>query len=185
LSEEQHEQSERLLFIGAKRALIGGILAGGIVIAGQFLVGQIYSGTEARRLLEAVVPSSRAVGTSVVGASATILALMLTMLSLGRHATSRLEATFFKRIERIGLLSTIGMSAGILLLLLLNIPLQESQELPGSWYTIVYYALIASTAGVSGLLIAIVLMLYNAMQTLVKVLRAGLNAPNKPKGSQS
>jgi hypothetical protein len=178
---ERQKESERLLFIGAKRALVGGILAGGVTIGGQLLVGQIYGGTEARRLLEAVVPSARAVGTGVVGASATVLALMLTMISLSRHATSRLEATFFKRIERIGFLSTTAMAVGILLLLLLNIPLQESQELPASWYTIVYYALIAITASVSGLLIAIVLMLYNAMQSLVRVLRS--TAPTDPGGS--
>ena len=135
-------------------------------------MGQIYSGTEARQFLEAVVPSSRAVGTSVVTASATILALMLTMISLSRQATSQLEATFFKRIERIGLLSTTAMVSGILLLLILSIPLQESKNLPNSWYTIVYYTLIVITAAVTGLLVAIVLMLYNAMQSLVKVLRS-------------
>jgi hypothetical protein len=52
----RRKESEHLLFIGAKRALIGGLIAGGVVLGGQFLVGRIYSGTEARRLMEAVVP---------------------------------------------------------------------------------------------------------------------------------
>ena len=171
--QEQKAEDEAVLFIGAKRALIGGLLAGGIAIAGQYLVGRVYSGTEARRLLEAFVPSARAVGTAAVTGSATILALMLTMISLSRHATSQLESVFFKRVERIGLLSTISLATGVLLLLVLTIPLQESDNLPGSWYSIVYYVLIALTAAVSALLITTVLMLYNAMQSLIKVLRHG------------
>lgn len=168
-AEARREQSEEILFIGAKRALIGGILAGGVAIGGQFLVGQIYSGTEARSFLTALVPSARAVGTGVVSASATIMALMLTMVGLGRRATRDLGDRFFKRIERIGLLSTIGLSAGVLQLLILTIPLQESQKLPASWFTIVYYALMTLTAAISGLMVAIVLMLFNAMQSLIKV----------------
>ena len=171
-STENEQQSQHLLFIGAKRALIGGLLAGGVAIAGQYMMGRIYSGTEARQLLEAVIPSARSLGTSVVTASSTILALMLTMISLSRHATSGLEVTFFKRIERIGLMSTAGLVAAMLLLLFLSIPIQESQQLPSSWYSIVYYILITFTAAVTGLLVAIVLMLYNAMQSLVNVVRS-------------
>lgn len=171
-STEKQQQSQHLLFIGAKRALIGGLLAGGIAIIGQYLVGRIYSGTEARQLLEAVIPSARSLGTSVVTASSTILALMLTMISLSRHATSALEVTFFKRVERIGLMSAAGLVAAMLLLLFLSIPIQESQQLPTSWYSIVYYTLITFTAAVTGLLVSIVLMLYNAMQSLVNVVRS-------------
>lgn len=169
-SKEKSQEGERILFVGAKRALVGGLLAGGVAIAGQLLVGQIYGGTEARRFLEAMIPSSRYVGSGVVTASATILALMLTMLSLSRHATSSLESTFFRRVEQIGLLSTIGLIAGVLLLLLLSIPIEESQQLPSSWYSFVYYFFIALTAGVAGTLVTIVLMLYNALKTMITVL---------------
>jgi len=71
------EQRQHLLFIGAKRALVGGLLAGGGAIAGQYLMGRIYSGTEARQPLEAVNPSACSLGTSVVTASSTILASCL------------------------------------------------------------------------------------------------------------
>lgn len=168
--ETENQEGQRLLFIGANRALIGGLLAGGITLVGQYLVGRIYSETEARRLIEAVVPASRSVGTSVVTASSTILALMLTMIGLSRHATNRLQQSFFKRIERIGLLSATTLISAILLLLFLSIPLQESDQLPTSWYSIVYYLIITFTATVTGLLVSVVLMLYNAMKSLVNVL---------------
>jgi hypothetical protein len=168
---QKRQKSEHVLFLGAKRALVGSLLAGGIAFLGHLLVGRVYSGTEARSLLEAMVPSARSTGTAVVTASGTILALMLTMLSISRDATSKLEAVFFQRVERIGLLSTIALISSILLMLMLSIPLQESNNLPGSWYSIVYYVLIALTAAVSGLLVAIILMLYNALQSLIEVLR--------------
>ncbi|MDQ4076029.1 MAG: hypothetical protein M3220_07260 [Chloroflexota bacterium] len=168
---QQRQQSEHILCVGAKQALIGALLAAGVAIGGQLIVGQVYSGTEARRLLEALIPSARSVGTGVVSASATILALMLAMLSLSRHATSQLDMLFFKRVQQIGLLSTGALAAGILLLLLLSIPLQESKNLPAGWYSTVYYLLVALTAAVAALLVAIVLMLYNALQSLIHVLR--------------
>lgn len=179
-----------ILYATAKRAAIGGAIAGGVVLIGQWAVGRVYSGAEARQLLDAFVPSARAVGTGSITASTTILALMLTMLSLSRHATSRLEEMFFERVERIGLLSTIGLAASVLLLLLLTVPLQESQKLPQAWYTYVYYALIGLVAGVAALLVATVLMLYSAMQSLIRVLgpsrgSASSRAPTQTSGSAS
>jgi hypothetical protein len=172
-AESQQEHGEHILFVGAKRALIGGLLAGGVALAGQWFVGQIYSGTEARSLLEAMASSARSVGSSVVTASGTILALMLTMLSLTRQANSNFDRVFFKRIEHIALLSTISLASGTLILLFLSIPIQESQKVPSSWFSIVYYVLIILLGGVGGLLVAIVLMLYNAVQSLIQVLQPG------------
>ncbi len=164
------QQGEQALFVGVKRALIGGVLAAGVTLVGQWFVGQIYSGTEARSLVEAMVPAARSVGSSVVTASGTILALMLTMLSLTNQANSSFDRIFYHRIERIGLLSTIALAMGILLLLFLSIPVQESKDVPNSWFSAVYYVLIALTAGLAGLLVAIVLMLLNAITSLIKVL---------------
>ncbi len=168
-----NQQGEQILFVGAKRALFGGLLAAGVAAGGQWFVGQVYSGTEARNLLEAMLPSARSVGSAVVTAAGTILALMLTMLSLTNQAKSSFDRVFYQRVERIGLLSTIALAMGTLLLLFLSIPLQESQQVPSSWYSYVYYVVIALTASLAGLLVAIVLMLYNAMTSLIQVLRPG------------
>ena len=119
------------------------------------------------------MPSARAVGSAIVTAAGTILALMLTMLSLTNQARSSFDRIFYQRVERIGLLSTIALAMGTLLLLFLSIPIQESQQVPSSWYSYVYYVVIALTASLSGLLVAIVLMLYNAMTSLIQVLRPG------------
>lgn len=172
----QDKTGEQILFIGAKRALIGGLLATGVALGGQWFVGQIYSGSEALKLVNALVPAARSVGSSVVTASGTILALMLTMLSLTSQASSNFDRIFYHRIQRIGLLSTIALAAGILLLLFLSIPVQESDAVPSTWFGFVYYLLIVLTAGLAGLLVAIVLMLFNALTSLIKVLSPSRSA---------
>lgn len=174
-----HQQAgEQTLFVGVKRALVGGVLAAGVALAGQWFVGQVYSGTEARSLVDALVPAARSVGSSVVTASGTILALMLTMLSLTSQASTTFDRVFYHRIRRIGFLSTIALSSGILLLLFLSIPVQESNAVPSSWFRVVYYVLSVLTAGLAGLLVAIVLMLFNAMTSLIKVL--SMTKPSEP-----
>ncbi|MEO8072204.1 MAG: hypothetical protein ABI686_03050 [Acidobacteriota bacterium] len=76
-SDEQHK-SEHILFFGSEKAVYRGILAAAIALGGQWLVGQVYNSYEAQQLLETVASSSRYLGTSIVTASATIIALMLT-----------------------------------------------------------------------------------------------------------
>lgn len=165
-------KSEHELFVGTKKALFGGVLAGAIALSGQMLVGQVYSGWEARKLLESVVSSTLYFGSAVISGSVTILALMLTMLSLTSNMDSEFDSVFFKRIKRIGLLSTIILIAGVLLMLFLSLPIEESKaNLPNSWYEIIYYVLITYIAGLSGLIVGVVLMLFNAITSLIDVVK--------------
>lgn len=159
------------LFLGSKRAVIGGLLAAVIALFGQWLLGQVYSGYEARRFLEAMSSSARYLGNSIVTASATILALMLTLISLVDQADRTFERSFFKRVERIGFLAAIELIGGILLLLFLSIPFSESDEVPGVWFTALYYFLIVFLALLSGLLVAIVLMLLNTITSTIEAIR--------------
>lgn len=167
-SKSEH-QGEHSLFLGSKKAVLGGLIAGVVALIGQYLVGQVYSGWEARRLLESVMSSALYFSSSVVTAAATILALMLTMLGLTSNAATEFDSIFYKRIQRIGLLTTICLIAGILLLLFLSIPVQESDQVPPSWFKIIYYVLISFISGLSGLVVGIVLMLLNSINGLIKV----------------
>lgn len=173
---KQREGADSLL-MGARWALAGGVLAAIVALSGQWLVGQISSGWEARAMLESALPSARALGTSVVTASSTILALMLTMLGLTRQANTDFDMRFYRRIEHTGLLSSISLSGAILLLLFLSVPLQEKLEISPHWYTTIYYVVISLTAALAGLLVSIVFMLFNAMTSLIGVLRPGPNPP--------
>lgn len=170
LSKSEHK-GEHILFFGSKYALVGGIIAGSIALAGQWMVGQVYSGWQAHKLLESVISAGLYFGGAIVTGSATILALMLTMLGVTRQTNSEFDAIFFKRIERIGKLSTISFIAGVLLLLFLSVPVQKSDEVPTSWYTAIYYILTSFIAILSGLIVTIVLMLFNAIESVINTLK--------------
>ena len=134
------------------------------------MIGQIYSGFEARQLLETMIPTTRTLCFAIITASSTILALMLTLLSLTNQVDSDFDQTFYRRVERIGLLSTITLITAILLLLFINLPLQESDDLPGSWFTAIYYVIITFSAAIAGMLVAVVLMLFTTISGLIDVI---------------
>ena len=167
--------AHRASLVGTKKALIGGVIAAVIALSAQWLVGQIYSGLEARRLLEGMISSALFFGSSIVTGSATILALMLTMLGLTNSWDNDFSPLFFKRIERIGLLATVSLIGGVILLLFLSVPVKESDDLPSSWFTTIYYILIAYIAVLSGLIVGVVLMLFNAITSLIDVVRPSLD----------
>lgn len=156
------------LFISDMWALFGGILTAIIALVGQWFIGRNYSGEQAQYLLQAINNSALWLGGSVVTASATILALMLTMLSLSDSTKIDFDKVFFRRIEQIGLMTTISLAGGILLLLFLSIPLQASKNVPNQSFTIIYYILIVVLALLAGLLITVVLMLLNAIRSLIE-----------------
>ncbi|HEX6280227.1 MAG TPA: hypothetical protein VFZ49_09475 [Pyrinomonadaceae bacterium] len=174
-SHKKKSLARRASFVGTKKALTGGVIAGAIALTAQWLMGQIYSGWEARRLLGAVISSALFFGSSVVTGAATILALMLTMLGLTKSWDDDFDALFFKRIERIGLVATISLILGVLLLLFLSIPIQESDDVPSSWFTTIYYILISYIAVLSGLIVGVVLMLFNAISSLIDAVRPSID----------
>lgn len=163
------------LYIGSRRALLGGILTAAVALGGQWMVGQVYSGYEARQLLESLNSAALFLGSSVVTASATILALMLTLLSLTDQTDSDFDNDFYHRIKRIGLMATVAFSGGMILLLFLSVPIKESDNVPSRWFTIIYYILITFSAVLSGLLVSLVLMLFNAVTSLIDVVRPSVN----------
>ena len=167
---ENQNQSEKKKFSLTKTALVGGIFTAGVTICGQWLIGMIYSGFEARRLLETMIPTTRTLCFAIITASSTILALMLTLLSLTNQVDSDFDATFYRRVERVGLLSTITLITSILLLSFINMPLQESNDLPSSWFTTIYYLVIGFSAGIAGLLVAVVLLLFTTISGLIDVI---------------
>lgn len=175
----EEKRGESNLFVGSHRAIYGGVIAGGIALGGQWLLGSIYSGYEARQFLESMSSSARYFGSAVVTASATILALMLTILSLTAQSDDDFDKVFFLRIERIGKLATTALIGGIILLLLLSIPLKEADNVPGSWFMVMYYVLMTFLAVLAGLLISIVLMLQNAMGSLISIIRPSAEKEEK------
>lgn len=154
-------------FVGFKKSLIGGIVAGSIAIISQILIGRVYHGWEAKRLFDAVTTSSRYLDSAAAGGSSTIIALMLTMLSMGRNKKIKVESEFFKRIKTITLFSTIALISAVIQLQIFSMPLTEAKNADGNIFNYLYYFMIVYVAFIAGLMVSIILMLMDAVNTLI------------------
>lgn len=88
-----------------KRALYGGVIATFIAGFGAFILGDL-SGYEAKVLLKSSLPVINTLSNTIVLASATILALLLTLLSVSSSSDSRLKDEHYKQVLRIARIDT-------------------------------------------------------------------------------
>lgn len=130
-------------------------------------------GAEAARLLEAIIPTSRLFCSSILTVSATILALMLTMISLGCNVDMNLADAHYERIIKIAFFDAILFAAAAIMFVLHCAPVYESDKIPSWWYPSIYYGVLAMSALLSGGAVAIVTMLYLAVKDLTEVIGMG------------
>lgn len=102
-----------------------------------------------------------------MGALATILALMLTLLSISMNAEKELRETFYKRIQQIAFYAMLSLIASAVFLVLHCIPVAKADELPDWWMPAVYYSMLSIAAGLAGATAAVVVMLYAAIRDLI------------------
>lgn len=167
---ESGESGANLAFTAdTKRAMIGGGVTAGIALIGMLIVN-VSSGSEARFLLQGMLPSLRFLCSAVMTATATILALMLTLLSFSNTQSRQLKSLHYDRVRQIAQVNSATFAAALVLLLLFSIPLAEASEVPANWYTVLYYIAVLYTASLGGALITVILMLYNAITDLIGVI---------------
>ncbi|MDX1612775.1 MAG: hypothetical protein R3300_00620 [Candidatus Promineifilaceae bacterium] len=155
-----------------KRAGIGGVVAALIALTGLLAVN-VSSGSEARFLLEGMLPSIRFLCSAVMTSTATVLALMLTLLSLSDTQGGKVKSVHYDRVRQIAQVDSVTFAAALILLLLVSVPLAETSEVPANWYSVFYYIAIFYTASLGGALITVVLMLYNAVTDLINIVHPG------------
>lgn len=155
--------------VDAKKALIGGTLAALTSLFGAWTVGTA-SGMETFELLQTSLQTARSFAGTITLALGNILALMLTLLSLSAATDIDLKWAHYLRVKQISWVTTYTLTASILIYLLLNIPLSESDGKTVPWFGYLYYATLASSSLLGGALISIVLMLYNAAKDIILVL---------------
>ncbi|MBK9050749.1 MAG: hypothetical protein IPL78_07485 [Chloroflexi bacterium] len=164
-----HELPKKVLIVDTRQAIIGGVLAALISMVGVILPGRITN-FEARGLLEAMMPSVHFLSSSVMTASATIMALMLTLLSLSQGARTNLRPIHYHRIQQIGFMDAIAFIGSVILLMFVSIPLNESQAVVPEWYSVLYYLLLIFAAALGGVVVTIVLSLYNVITSMILLL---------------
>lgn len=161
------EQQRETLKADGRRAAIGGCLAALTILGASWMIGQI-SGSEARYLLEAVLPNVRAFSGTMMLALITVLALMLTLLGLSTSTDTQLEWVHYQQIKQIAFVDMISFITTVLFYLLLNVPVQETDSGTLQWFYFLYYAALIISSILAGAVITVVLMLYNAVRNIIK-----------------
>ncbi|NNE12811.1 MAG: hypothetical protein HKN41_11280 [Ilumatobacter sp.] len=163
--ERPSEQSERRADL--KFAIAGGVAATVVGGGGMMIVGRA-SAFEARRLLESVLPTARFAASAYVAGGATILALMLTLITFSITDHRDFHVSHYRRIRDISLLAVAMIVSSVLLLMFLSFPIGEA-DVDRGWYVWVYYAVVTGGAVSGGIFITVVLMLYYAVRQLIGV----------------
>lgn len=163
------EQQKENLKADGRRAILGGCLAALTIMSASWMIGQI-SGSEARYLLETVLPSVRAFSGTMMLALITVLALMLTLLGLSTSTETQLNWVHYQRIKQIALVDMVTFIVAVLFYLLLNVPIQETDSGTLEWFHFLYYAALIISSLLAGAVITVVLMLYNAVNNIIEAI---------------
>ena len=121
-----------------KRAILGGIISLLVILLGTFLLGKL-SGYEAKILIKNSIAGLNTLCNTIALASATILALLLTLLSISSTSTSKLKKEHYMDVMRLAKADTAVFIASVIAFLLFNLPITESDNLPANWYSTIYY----------------------------------------------
>ncbi|MTI20993.1 hypothetical protein E1176_08160 [Fulvivirga sp. RKSG066] len=156
-----------------KRALAGGAISMIVILGGSLMLGKL-SGYEAKDLIQDSLSGLNTLCNTIVLASATILALLLTLLGLSANSQSRLKIVHYKNVLIIAKLDTAVFIAALTSFLIFNLPVTQSEQIPAHWYDGIYYAAIGLSSILSGALVVVVLMLFNTTDNIIKVVGFGM-----------
>lgn len=159
-----------------RAAVGGGAMAALVMGAIVVVVGSVNSG-QARVLLEASLPTTRFLASGVMTASATTLALMLTLLSLSTGVDRTLKRGHYERIRQIAFVDVVAFVGATLLLVVLVVPISDATEIPMRWYVGIYYGVSLLAAALGGVLVAVMLLLYAAVRDFILVIVGDDDSP--------
>lgn len=152
-----------------RHTLIGSVLTTALIASGVFISGRV-SPYEARELIENAMPSVRFLTSAVMTVTATILALMLTLISFSYTIDAQITGTFYQRIKLTALITTGTFIFATSLLVLCSVPISQSDSVPAGWYEAIYYSVISLSALLAGVLVSVAIMLYYAIRNLIALI---------------
>ncbi|WP_432410383.1 hypothetical protein [Rasiella sp. SM2506] len=155
-----------------KKSILGGGIATLFMGLAVFLLGNL-SGYEAKQLITSSLPGINMLCNTIVLASATILALLLTLLGISTGTKSRLKKAHYLQVLSIAKFDTILFVGALILFQIFNIPITEAENVETSWYKIIYWATIFFSSILSGMMITVILMLYTTVTNIIHIV--GLN----------
>lgn len=156
----------------SKRAITGGGISLLVILLGSFLMGKL-SGYEAKVLIQNSISGLNTLCNTIALASATILALLLTLLSISATADSKLKKAHYINVIHIAKLDTAVFIASVVAFLLFNLPITESENVPANWFNIIYYFSLGISSVLSAALIMVVIMLYDTVLSIITIVGLG------------
>ncbi|WP_375289476.1 hypothetical protein [Qipengyuania sp.] len=151
-------------------------LVGLVGLGARQAIGHVYSSGQAVDLLQSLSQSGLYLGSATATASATTLALMLTLVGMVRRSDEDFNAEIYRGIQRIATLSTASLVASLLLLLVLVFPVSEFDGIPAPWYPTLYQVLFGGTILVVALLAATVALVYRTVRHVIARVTPGEDA---------
>lgn len=148
-------------------ALAGGAFATGGVVAVVALVGRV-SAFEARRLVEGIKPTATFAASTYVGAGATVLALMASIIAFSLSHDTEFRRSHYRRLRVVAASTTALIIVALAQLTCLVVPIAGA-DAPDNGYLVLYWAIVGLGAIGAGLTVAIVLMLNYAVRGLVNL----------------
>ncbi len=159
-----------------KMPLYGGLLTAFFTGASVYLLGSI-SGFEAIRLIESTVPRISSLANTIILASATILALILTLLGISSASNSRLKKFHYQQVLSLARFASFLFIVSLIFYQLLNLPLTEAENIPSSWYSTIYWVILFTSSLLSGMMVTVILMLYNIINNIIIIVGLGEDHP--------
>ncbi len=156
-----------------KRAIAGGVVSTIIMGIGTYILGEV-SGYKAKELLSTSLAGINMLCNTVILGSSTILALMLPLLSLSMGSNSRLTKAHYGNVLMIAKFDTILIIVSVITFLMLNLPITESEEVPSTWFSSIYYVSLAMAAILGGGFVAVVTMLYETISNVIEIVGLGV-----------
>ena len=168
----------RVAVIGFTAVLLVGVGA-------RALNGAIPSSDALVELYSSIQNNARHLGSAVATSSATIMALMLTMIGLVHRVRDELDERIYPTVALIALASASTLVASTLLLLAITLPVEDFTNVPGNWRRILYEVVFATTVLVSAKIIAVVLMLLSTVLMLVRDVGSGSDTEDGRRDEES
>ena len=162
----------QMLLHDSKSAVIGGFSITIVGLGAALLIGET-SGFEAQQLLDQSVPRINTLCNTIILASSTILALLLTLLGLSSGTDFQLKEAFYRRVQQIAFYDACLFVVTMLIFLTLNFPVAQSDSLPPVWFKALYYSTLAASALVGGMIVVVVLLLYQTVSDLIQIVGYG------------
>lgn len=150
-----------------------GLVIVSLGLGARFAIGNVYSEAEATDLIGTLSQTGLYLGSAIATASATTLALMLTLLGLTRRSENEFDEAIYSTIEKVAGFSTAALIGSVLLLLMLVMPVGEFEKMPERWYPILYNLLFALTVGICALLVATISQLFLTIRYVIAEITPG------------